>query len=100
MLLKFINDVECPLSIIIRGQRMKVGKAWNPRYLFNEARVVLHRAGTKRVHPQVDRIIPGRHADEVANYVYLTHFRHARQTIISAELWRNKIVQWSLFHIQ
>ena len=67
---------------------MKSRKTSNTRNLLIQTRIVFHRAGAKRIHALVDRIVPSRHANEVANDVNLTYFRHALEIVVSEKLLR------------
>jgi len=63
------------------------GDAVEPGDEFVHARVVLHRAGTQRIHAQVNRVVPRRKAREVANDFDLAHLGksfYARVTVIRA----------------
>ena len=53
------------------------GDAVEARHEFVDARVVLHRAGTQRIHAEVDRVVPGRKPREVAQDFDLAHFGKA-----------------------
>ena len=46
---------------------MRFGQALDARHKLVHARVVFHRARPERVHAEVDRVVPGREAREVAN---------------------------------
>src|SRR5262249_21173931 len=60
-----------------RLQRMQVGKTGQPHHLLVQARVVLHRAGAKRIEPRVDGIVFLRKPRVVAHDL---RFRESRQT--------------------
>src|SRR6185503_9558088 len=65
---------------------MKICKSWNPRHTFIEARIVLHRAGAQRVHANVDRVVPGRHANEVTDDINFADFGHAFKIVVTTKL--------------
>ena len=50
-------------------------------------------AGTERVQAKVDRIIPGRDACEVANYVHLADFGQAFEIVFALKSGRNDFVE-------
>src|SRR4026208_1308118 len=68
---------------------MKVGESCNPRDFFIESRVVLHRARAQRVHAEIDRVVPGGHANEVTYHVDFADFRHAFEIVVTTELLRD-----------
>ena len=53
---------------------MRFGDAFETRYVLVDARVVFHGAGAKRIHAEVDRVIPRRKPREVANHFDFTDF--------------------------
>ena len=93
VLLKFVNHFERTLRFSFGSQRVKIRKARNARDFFVQARVIFHRAGAERVQAKVDRIIPGRDACEVANYVHLADFGQALEIVFALKLRRNDFVE-------
>jgi hypothetical protein len=47
------------------------------------ARIVLHGAGTERIHPQIDGVIPGGKTREVAQNFDLTNFRKPGNALVA-----------------
>src|SRR5688500_19497143 len=70
---------------------MQVREACNACDAFVETRVVLHRARTEWIHADVDRVIPRRHANEVAHNVHFADFRHAPEIVVALKLLRNQL---------
>ena len=62
-------------------ERVRVGEAREPRSSLVHLGVVLHRARTERVEPEVDGRVPGGEAGEVAHHVDLAHLRQLRQVV-------------------
>src|SRR5690606_41755983 len=62
-------------------QWMDVTEAGRPRHLLVEARVVLHRAGSERVEPRVDRVVPLGQAYVMAHGLRLGQPRQADRTL-------------------
>src|SRR6185437_16384817 len=58
--------------------RMSLGNAFEARDKFVHARVVLHRATAQRIHTEIDRVIPGGEAREVANDLNLAQLGQRR----------------------
>src|SRR5215213_3644823 len=79
---------------------MQVRKSRDTRHSLVETRVVLHRARTQRIHSDVDRVVPGGHANEVTYNVDLTHFRHSFQIVVTPKRSWNEAVDGRLFNIQ
>ena len=52
---------------MIGAVRVRLGEAFNARDQLIDARVVLHGAGAERIHAQVDGVVPGGEAREVAD---------------------------------
>jgi hypothetical protein len=89
VLLQIVNHLEGALSVLLVGQRMEIRESADPRDAFVESRVVLHRAGTQGIHADVDRVVPGRHANEVTNNIHFAHFGHAFEIVITTKLSGN-----------
>src|ERR1035438_6271709 len=53
---------------------MRPRQTLNPRHCLVNARVVLHGARTKRIHAQIDRVVPRRKPREMANHFHFAHF--------------------------
>ncbi len=66
-----IDQFERALDGRDRLQRMDVGETRQPRQLFVEPRVVLHRARAERIEAGVDRIVLVRQPGEMANHLRL-----------------------------
>src|SRR5712664_2374542 len=82
------QDLEAALRKLLRLIGMFRGSAIEPGHEFIYARVVLHGAGAKRIHAQVDSVVPRRKAREVAKDFDLAHFGktfNARAPVIGAE---------------
>ena len=58
---------------------MRIGYAVEARNQFIDAWVVFHRAGPQGVHAEINRIIPGGKAREVADDFDLAHLGHIAQ---------------------
>ena len=65
----------------LRLVRMRPRQTFQPRHRFIDARVVLHRAGTQRVHAEIDRIVPRGKPREVANHFHFADFRKPVDTV-------------------
>ena len=98
MLLEFVNDFEGALRVALVSERMKICEPCDTRDAFVEARVVLHRARAQRVHAEIDRIVPGGHANEVPNDVHFADFGHAFEIVVATKLGWN--VQWQFIDVQ
>src|SRR5260370_40729198 len=57
--------------------RMGPGEAFGARHQFVDPRVVLHGAGTERIHAVIDGVVPGGKAGAVADGLYLADFGEA-----------------------
>src|SRR6188474_1641927 len=68
---------------------MQVCKSGDSRNFLVEPRVVLHRARAQRVHAQIDRVVPGGHANEVTYHVDFTYFGHAFEIVVTTKLIRD-----------
>ena len=77
---------------------MKVCEARDARDTFVETRIVFHRARAQRVHAEVDRIVPGRHANEVTNHVDFADFGHAFEIVVTTKFCGN--VERDFVHIE
>src|SRR5688572_3497791 len=71
---------------------MKIGVTRDPRGLFIEPRVVLHRARTERIHAEVDRIIPRGHPRKMPNDIYLGNFGHSIEIVVASQFCWNDAV--------
>ena len=68
--------------------RMRPGQAFGARHQFVDPRVVLHGAGTQRIHAVIDGVVPGGKAREVADGFHFAHFGEAcdfRAHVVRAE---------------
>ena len=54
---QLVHHAKSALHRFLRLQRVNIGKAGHPSDLFIEARIVLHRAGTKREKAKVNAIV-------------------------------------------
>src|SRR6185503_20464955 len=79
---------------------MKVSKACDARHLLVQTRVVLHGARPERIHALIDRVVPGRHPGEVANYVNFTNLRDALEIVVTAKLSWHQFIQGSFVNIE
>src|SRR5215207_10218164 len=68
---------------------MKIGETRDPCDSLVQPRVVLHRAGAERIHAEIDRVVPGRHTNEVTYHVDLAHFGHAFEIVVTTKLGGN-----------
>ena len=59
---------------------MGPGESFEPRDELVDARVVLHGAGAQRIHAEIDGVVPGGEAREVADDIDFAHFRKAFDT--------------------
>jgi len=77
--------------------------SFEPRHKFIDARIVLHGAGTQRVHSQVNRVIPGGKTREVAEHLDLADFRKTLDVFAQMggaqhfRWFRFRYVQWRQF---
>src|SRR6185437_4225483 len=62
-----LDDAQRALRSLLGLIRMRIGNTVETRNGFVHARVVLHRAGTERVHAEIDGVVPRREPREVAN---------------------------------
>ena len=74
-----LDDPQRALRNLLRLVGMAVGDAVQPRHDFVHPRVVLHRAGAERIHAEIDGVIPGGKAREVADDFDLAHFGHVAE---------------------
>ena len=65
--LQQVDDFENALRQRVGPVGMGLGEAFNAGDQLVDARVVLHGAGAERIHAQVDGVVPGGEAREVAN---------------------------------
>src|SRR5215208_7567039 len=96
--LEFVDYLQRTLCVRVVSQRMKISEARDARYSFVQSRVVLHRTRAERIHAEIDRVVPGRHANEVSNHVDFTDFRHSVEIVIPAKLRRD--LEWDFIDIQ
>ena len=73
------NDLERSLGKRLGLVRMRFGDALKARDEFVDPRVVLHGAAAQRVHAQIDGIVPGGEAGEVADDLDLAQLGHNAQ---------------------
>ena len=71
-----VDQLERPLRRLHRLQGVYLGEAGQARDLLVQARIVLHGAGTERIHAHVDAVVVAADADVMA---YHFGFRQARQ---------------------
>ncbi len=86
------------MRILFVSQRVEIGEAGDSRHAFVEARVIFHRTRAERIHTEIDRVVPGRHANEVTNHVDFAHFRHAFEIVVTAKLRGN--VQFNFIDVE
>ena len=67
---------------------------------WRQTRIVFHRAGAERVHALIDGIVPGGHANEVANDIDFAYFRHTFQIVVSQKLLRHNLGDRLLVNIE
>ena len=65
--LQQVDDFKHALRERLGAVGMRFGQAFDARDEFVDARVVLHRAGAERIHAEVDGVVPGGEAREVAD---------------------------------
>ena len=73
--LQIIKDAQAALGKLRGLRRVFGGEAFQARDKFVDPRVVLHGAGTQRIHAEIDGVIPGGKASEVADDFDLADFR-------------------------
>ncbi len=61
--------------------------------LLIEPRVVLHRARTERIHAEIDRIVPGRHANEVTDDIDFADFGHAFEIVVALKCGGHELIE-------
>jgi hypothetical protein len=98
LLLQLINHLKRALRVFFISQGMQICKAGDAGHAFIKTRVVFHRAGTQRVHAEIDRIVPGGHAHEVTDDVHFADFGHAFEIVVTTKLSRN--VERGFFHVE
>src|SRR5689334_14412017 len=98
--LQLVYHLQCALNVGFIRERMKVREAGDARDALVEARVVLHRARAEWIHADVDRVVPRRHANEVAHHVDFADFRHACEIVVALKLFRDQCVERRLFHVE
>ena len=76
-----LHDAQSALRNFLGLIGMSVGEAFDASDKFVDARVVLHGAGAKRVHAEIDGVVPGGEAGEVADDFNLADFRHVAQIL-------------------
>src|SRR5262249_37835172 len=98
-----MKNFQAALGDFIGLVRMLRGDAVETRNEFVDARVVFHGAGTERIHSEVDRVIPGRKAREVAHDFDFTDLGQARDAFgakVLAELGGSicsRNIEWRKF---
>jgi hypothetical protein len=75
-LLQLPHEREGPLNLVLGLEGVELGDAGQAGQLLVDARVVLHRAGTERVEPFVDAVVPLRQTREVAHDIDLAYLGH------------------------
>ncbi|MEA2541014.1 MAG: hypothetical protein QOH35_2380, partial [Acidobacteriaceae bacterium] len=73
------NDFECSLGERFGLIGMGFGDAFQAGNEFVDPRVVLHGAAAQRLHAQIDGVVPGGEASEMANDFDFAQFRHQAQ---------------------
>ena len=73
--LQQVDDFENALRERFGPVGMRLGQALDARDKFVHARVVLHGAGAERIHAEVDGVVPGGEAREVADDLDLAELR-------------------------
>ena len=76
-LLKRPHDFENTLRERFRLIGMRPRQAFDARYLLIHARIVFHGAGAQRIQAQIDGVVVGREAREMANRFHFAHFGKA-----------------------
>src|ERR1043165_42985 len=99
-LLQLVNHLQRALNIGFISERMKICKPRNARNALVETRVVLHRARAERIHADIDRVVPRRHANEVAHNIHFAYFRQSFEIVITLKLSWNKRVERQLFNVE
>ena len=61
---------------------MRCSNSFQPRYTLVNLRVVLHRAGSQRIHAGIDAVIPAGKAGEMANHIHLADFREIGDPVV------------------
>ena len=66
----------------LRGQvGMRQRETFQAGHSFVDLRIVFHRAGAKRIQPEIDVIVPGRNPGEMTDHVNFTEFGHRRDLV-------------------
>ena len=73
------HDLERALRERFRLVRMRFGDAFEAGDEFVDARVVLHGAAAQRIHAEIDGVVPGGEAREVADDLDLAQLGHQAQ---------------------
>ncbi len=68
-----LQHLQATLRKLLRLIRMLRRNSIQPRHKLIHPRVVFHRARTQRIHPQINRVIPGRKPREVPDHLDLTN---------------------------
>ena len=75
-LLQLPHQLQGALNLFFRLVWVQLAEAGQGRHSVVDLGVIFHGAGSKWVHAEIDRIIPGGKASEMTNDFNLTHFGH------------------------
>ena len=62
---------------------MESGKTADTGHLLIEPGIIFHRARPKRIHAEVDRVVPGRDAGKMSDHVYLRHLGNTVEAVVA-----------------
>ncbi len=85
-LLEQAKDFEAALGKLLRLIRMLGGDAVESRHEFVDPRIVFHGTGAEGIHAEVDGVVPGRKAREVANDFDFAYFRESLNALLAVIL--------------
>ena len=91
-LFEILEQSQVSLRQFIRQIGMRRREPFESRDPLIQLRIVLHRTRAERIHPEVDRVVPGRNPGEMANDVDFADFRQAGKVIFPPILGREKLV--------
>ena len=93
------KDFQAALRKFLRLVRMFGCNSFEPRHKFVHARVVLHGAGTQRVHAKVNGVVPGRKPSEVADHFDFADFGKPFNTL-PAVMRAKRVGRFRFGHVQ
>src|ERR1051326_2072798 len=70
------------------------------RDLLVQSRVVFHRARAERVQAEINRIIPGRDASEVAHHIDLGDLGHPSEIVFALQRGRNDFIERGFLDVE